>query len=117
MIDRRLWIKSTITAILGLVTFRSSRAQEGSSFNTAAQVNLGHVAPLKDQLTKGLRAVTPAQKTFVQTVVTYVDNGKLPRAMVNLVYRWALKRNPRVPFPYFQYAMRVLAKRRGVTLP
>jgi hypothetical protein len=29
---------------------------------------------------------------------------------------WAIEKNPSVPFPYFQIAMRALAARRNVTL-
>ncbi len=65
----------------------------------------------------GLRVVTPDQRAYVNQVVALVDQGKLPRAMVNVIYVWAIKRNPRVPLPYFQFALRALAERRGVTVP
>jgi hypothetical protein len=54
---------------------------------------------------------------YVSQVVALVDSGQLPRAMVNVVYTWALKRNPHVPLPYFQIALRALAERRGIAVP
>ncbi len=117
MLRRRIWLTSTLVGALAWITRRPAPAQEGNSFNGANSLRSGQIAPLSDQLNQGLRAVTPAQKRFVSVVVAYVERGRLPRALVNLVYSWALKRNSRMPFPYFEYALRVLAKRRGVTLP
>lgn len=71
---------------------------------------------LKDQLNFGLRTFTPGQKAFIDGVVARVDNGELPRAMVNVVFVWSRKRKPTFPFPYFEIAMRLLAERRGVVL-
>lgn len=82
-----------------------------------AEVNPGEVVRLEDQLMNGLRVVTPDQRAYVLQIVTLVNQGKIPRAMVNVVYSWALKRNPKVPLPYFQYALQALAERRGVTVP
>ena len=116
MLGRRLWLKSAAVAMLAWLPGRRSYGQQGNSVNSTERLGNRSITPLKDQLTKGLRAVTPEQHQFVQIVVTNVDQGKLPRAMVNLVYKWALERNASVPFPYFQYALTVLSKRRGVDL-
>ena len=108
---RRIWLKSLAIAALGWLPSQLTTAQQG----TPVRQGRG-AASLTDQLSKGLRAVTPEQFQFVNLVVARVDSGELPRGMVNLVYKWALKRNPRVPFPYFEYALKVLAERRGVRL-
>ena len=114
MLGRRLWLKTAAMATLAWLPLRQGFAQQSAG---ARGVNQGRgAASLTDQLTKGLRAVTPEQNQFVQVVVEAVDQGRLPRALVNLVYKWALERNPSVPFPYFQYALTVLAKRRGISL-
>ena len=94
---RRRWIKSVALGALAWVTARPIAAQQGFGSQRG-------VPSLTDQLTKGLRATTPQQLAFAQVVVANVENGKLPRGLVNLVYKWALERNPRYPFPYFQYA-------------
>jgi hypothetical protein len=117
MLGRRLWLKTAMVSILSLLPGRRTRGQEGVGINFAENLTNRNITPLEDQLRYGLRVVLPEQLQFVKVVVAYVDQGKLPRAMVNLVYKWALERNPSVPFPYFQYALRLLAKRRGVTLP
>ncbi len=117
MLGRRLWLASVIAAACALLPYKRGAAQQGSGNNAAERQSSQNVAPLADQLAKGLRAVTPEQLQFVQVVVAAVDQGQLPRAMVTLVYRWALERNPRVPFPYFEYALRTLSQRRGVVLP
>lgn len=82
-----------------------------------AETNPGEVVRLEDQLMNGLRVVTPEQRAYIVQIVTLVDQGKLPRAMVNVVYSWALKRNPKVPLPYFQFMLQALADRRGITVP
>lgn len=82
-----------------------------------AEVNPGEVVRLEDQLMNGLRVVTPDQRAYVNHIVGLVNQGRLPRAMVNVVYTWALKRNPKVPLPYFQFALQALAERRGVIVP
>ena len=113
MLGRRLWIQTALLAICTWLPAHWSQAQQGR----AGGVNQGRgVASLTDQLTKGLRAVTPDQQQYVQLVVQAVDQGRLPRGLVNLVYKWSIERNPDVPFPYFQYALTVLAKRRGINL-
>jgi hypothetical protein len=109
MQNRRLWMKGALVAAFAWMPCRSLLGQQGFGSNRG-------VPSLSDQLSKGLRASTSQQQLFVQKVVLKVDNGQLPRGMVNLVYKWALERNARYPFPYFEYALTVLAKRRGIDL-
>ncbi len=126
MLRRRSWIKA-VTAVFtgaglgslgldGLYLPGSVSAQEGFGNNFANSIDNTNLAKLEDQLRYGLRCVTPAQIAYVGIVANAVEQDRIPRAMVNLVYRWSLERNPRVPFPYFQFAIRELAKRRGVSL-
>lgn len=91
-------------------------AQQGSSFNGAEQMrSTRNVTPLIDQLRVGLRINKSSQLAFLQLVVQKVEAGEIPQAMVNVVYKWAISRNEKYPFPYFQYAMQELAKRRGIS--
>jgi hypothetical protein len=71
---------------------------------------------LRTQLITGLRVVQPSQAAYVDRVVRTVQQGKMSEAMVQLIYRWSIERNPRVPFPYFQLAMQALTQRRGIVL-
>ncbi|MEC8557220.1 MAG: hypothetical protein VXZ82_19635 [Planctomycetota bacterium] len=107
MANRRLLFKAMFAGVVGLIPLRSASAQ---------QIERNKVR-LEDQLISGLRAATPGQKDYLRQIVALVNAGTLPRQMVNLLYTWAIKRKPKVPFPYFQFALRVLAKRRGITVP
>ncbi len=71
---------------------------------------------LRTQLLTGLRVVQPSQVAYVDRVVRTVQQGKMSEAMVQLIYRWSIQRNPRVPFPYFQLAMQAITDRRGIVL-
>ncbi len=114
--NRRSVLTILTAGLTGLVPLRQSLPQEGQSINSAERLGEQNVVSLEDQLLNGLRTVTPAQRQFVKKVSMYVRMGKLPRAMINLVYDWALQRNPKVPYPYFEFAMKVLSRRRGVLL-
>ena len=72
---------------------------------------------LRDQLYFGLRTFLPQQQEFLDNVIAKVDSGEISRAMVNVVFVWSRKRNPKIPFPYFEAVMRLLAEKRGVTFP
>ncbi|MCY2974165.1 MAG: hypothetical protein NTW52_05800 [Planctomycetota bacterium] len=88
----------------------------GTDVNTATEMLDLNSVELRVQLQNGLRVFLPEQQEFLDRVLLAVDNGQLPRAMVNMVYVWSQRRNKKVPFPYFEFAMRTLAERRGVTL-
>lgn len=107
----------TLAGYLALSITSTAQAQVQEFDANQAEVNPGEVVRLEEQLMNGLRVVTPDQRVYVTQIVALVDQGQLPRAMVNVVYTWALKRNPRVPLPYFQFALQALAERRGVTVP
>ncbi len=74
---------------------------------------------LRDQLEKGLKARLPEEFEFVDTVVTMVDNGTLPRDMVDGVFFWVRKnRNQRkYMFPYFERLLRLKAQKAGIAIP
>ncbi|MBL8870626.1 MAG: hypothetical protein JNK90_12585 [Planctomycetaceae bacterium] len=101
---------------LALTPFRRITAQEPTSRNLAETGSGRGIVDFEVQLSRGLRTFLPQQKAFVSSVVLLVQQGKISRAMVNTVYTWSLQRNPSVPFPYFEFAMRALARRRGVTI-
>jgi len=88
----------------------------GTDVNTATDMLDLNSVELRVQLQNGLRVFLPEQQEFLDRVLLAVDSGQIPRAMVNMVYVWSQRRNKKVPFPYFEFAMRTLAERRGVTL-
>jgi hypothetical protein len=120
MLIRRNWVKAAFallasSSVSGVVADRAD-AQEGFGNNFANSIDSIHLVKLEDQLRYGLRCSQPGQVEYVRTVSRAVDEGRLPRAMVNLVYRWATQRDTKVPFPYFQFALEELARRRGISI-
>ncbi len=89
--------------------------QDSVDFNEAENMFSYNVVELRDQLKFGLRVAFPEQELFVDKVISKVDSGELSRSMVNVVFVWSRKRNPRIPFPYFEAVLRLLAERRGIT--
>ena len=88
----------------------------GTDVNMATDMLDLNAVELRIQLQSGLRVFLPEQQEFLDRVLVAVDNGQIPRAMVNMVYIWSQRRNRKVPFPYFEFAMKALAERRGVSL-
>lgn len=117
MLIRRRWIKGLVALFAGAGICNSLPRIASAQGNPANPIDSSKYVRLEDQLRYGLRCVTPAQIEYVGIIADAVEQGRIPRVMVNLVYRWALERNPSVPLPYFQIAMRELARRRGITLP
>jgi hypothetical protein len=106
-----------LLAVLSSASTKVVLAQDFESFNEAERMMSFNVVELKDQLYYGLRTFQPSQQAFLDQVVLKVENKELSRAFVNVVFVWAKKRNPNIPYPYFEIAMRLLAEKRGVTFP
>ena len=70
---------------------------------------------LKQQLEKGLKARRPVEFQYVANVVTMVENGTLPRALVDSTFGYARKQ-PR-PLQYFEFALQFRAKKAGIDVP
>ena len=119
LLDRRALLRLSLSLGIFGADIQTSRAEDevqGIDANIAEQMLDFNTVELRVQLQSGLRVFLPEQQEFLDTVLAAVDNGQLPRAMVNMVYVWSLRRNRKIPFPYFEIAMRALAERRGVTL-
>src|SRR5262245_60770061 len=67
---------------------------------------------LKTMLEKGLKARRPVEFRFVARVVELVENGTLPKKMVQKTFLWARKQ-PEHPFQYFQRALQIQASEIG----
>ena len=108
---RHALVVAVATMTLGL---DRAQTQEPYGYNEAEHMLSLSTVELKDQLMFGLRVAFPEQEAFVDQVIQKVDQGVLSRAMVNVVYVWSKKRKPKIPFPYFEYVLRLLADDRGV---
>jgi hypothetical protein len=111
--SHRTWIAVTCIGIL--LAPSSGFAQDPLDLNEAERMFSYNTVELRDQLNYGLRVAFPEQQAFVDQVVAKVDNGEMSRAMVNVVFVWARKRKPNIPFPYFEAVMRLLAEKRGIS--
>lgn len=83
----------------------------------------GRQVSLRDQLRVGLKAVTAEDFAFIDTVVTRVNQGVLPRKLVDSTLLWARKRVQGLdaryvkrPMVYFQPALVQRARAVGVVL-
>lgn len=74
------------------------------------------VAQLQEQLEAGLKARLPAEFAFIARVVDLVQQGEFSEELVKSVFTWARRKNKRVPFPYFERAMRIIAERLDVDI-
>ena len=76
----------------------------------------GPVISLEDQLNTGLKTRRPEETDFVEEVARLVNEGKLPRKLVDSTFSWAVRRRQTYPFPAFERALRLQADRLGVGL-
>ena len=75
------------------------------------------LATLQEQLVNRLRATRNDQKGYLSHVIRLVRQGKVDRGLVIALERYALRRNPSYPFPFFERAMKYECGKRGVSLP
>lgn len=86
-----------------------ARAQTSANLETAAATTL------RKTLEAGLKARRPQEFAFIATVAEKVEDGTLPRSLVESTFFWARRKGP-VPFVHFESAIRLRAKRIGVVL-
>lgn len=118
------WLRAfmRIVSLMAVFLFWNStpgypRAQDSFDINEAERMMTVDIVDLRSQLVFGLRTNLPGQVQFIDAVIAKVDSKEIPRAMVNVIFVWARKRNPKIPYPYFEVALRLLAEKRGVTFP
>ena len=116
-----VWAALVVLALLG-GALSPTTAQE-STTSAAPTSNQGRQVSLSDQLTAGLKATTKGDKAFIAQVVNLVEEGKLPRKLVDGTFLWARERAARKsrsrelrPMVYFRPALVLRAKRIGVKL-
>lgn len=119
MSSRRLLTKTFIAVLILVSGAGVAIAQEGAG---AAETE-GRKLPLKEQLTLGLKATTKEDKEFISLVVQKVEQGTLPRPLVDSTFLWARERANRKshsrslrPIVYFKPALAARAKMMHLTL-
>ena len=68
------------------------------------------------QLNMGLKARRPVEFAYIQQVVALVDDGELPKELVDTTFVWAYKK-PTRRLQYFQFALRARANQLGYPTP
>ncbi len=112
-----------VESFFPLVTTAQQSTDPAAQQSTDPATSQGRKITLRDQLTTGLRAFTKADRAFIDKVVILVEQGKLPRRLVDGTFLWARDRAARRsfsrrlrPMVYFQPALVARAKRIGVGL-
>jgi hypothetical protein len=123
---RRYWSRSfgwTLVALVVIVVASFLPRETTAQQSTNPGTNQGRKITLHDQLTTGLRAFSKADFAFIDRVVIYVEQGKLPRRLVDGTFLWSRDRaarrsyNRRLrPMVYFRPALAARAKRIGLEL-
>lgn len=108
---------SLITAALLIVLAAANTAQSQVTVPRVLSTTRDRHATLEEQLINRLRATSRQQRAFLRFVVEKVRQQELEFRLVVAVERYALKRNPHLPFLFFERALRFQARRRGVDLP
>ena len=101
-----------LTAVLGMSTSHAQITPPREITEPGVRT-----ATLEEQLTNRLRAVREEQREYIRLIVRQVERKKLEVRLVFAVERYAIRRNPQYPFPFFERAIRYEAAKRGVSLP
>jgi len=104
---RGRWLRMLLFA--GLVCGTVPSVVEAAGGGSGVQVTL------QTRLEKTLRARRPNEKQFITLVVAQVEQGQLPRSLVDSAFNWARKK-PSQKVQYFEQALRLLARKRGLRL-
>jgi len=75
------------------------------------------VAELEERLVNRLKATRVDQRAYLKQIVQLVDHGTLDLRLVVAIERYALRRKPHYPFPFFERALNYQARKRGTVLP
>jgi hypothetical protein len=105
--------RTFLSAITSLLCFgiRIACGQEPSSQSLEKAAS----TTLKKTLEAGLKARRPQEFAFLATVAAKVEDGTLPRSLVESTFFWA-RRQGRYSYVYFEAGLRARAKRIGVLL-
>ena len=118
-------VRVLVVAIVAAAVGAGSLAQPTTPESQAGRNNgsQGRKLSLTAQLQLGLKATTKADFAFIDKVVALVDQGKLPRRLVDSTFLWARQRakkhrGPRRlrPMVYFVPGLTFRARALGVAL-
>lgn len=102
--SRRRFVLQLVAVPLALAAFSAAPCARGSTLT------------LKKQLETGLRARRDSDFAYIAGIVAKVENGTLPRRLVDQAFLYSRARDPEYPLIYFQFTLKELAKKAGVNL-
>jgi hypothetical protein len=121
-IQRAAFVGTIAAAFAGSVALSATNTNSIVKPSDAPNRN-GRQITLRDQLRTGLKAFTPEDFAFIDLVVLRVEQGKLPRTIVDGTFLWARRRvtglsmhYSKRPMVYFRPALVQRAKAVGVAL-
>lgn len=105
--------------LLGATTSAIAQTGVGTSAQLARAASAvpNRSIPLSDYLISRLRATTDGQRDYVREIAQLVEKNKLERRLVLALERYARRKNPHIPLPIYERALRVEAAKRGVAVP
>jgi hypothetical protein len=113
--------KLQISAWLLFLISAQSALTSPASAQITPPTNSGYrgtqAASLEDQLINRLKATTEDRQAYIRLVVQRVDAGIIDKGRVLAFERYAIRKNPHFPFPFFERAMRAEANRLDIYLP
>ncbi|MEI6256527.1 MAG: hypothetical protein WCQ77_07770 [Planctomycetota bacterium] len=104
---------TTAVLLLAAITFLTAL---GTGAQAEPPVSNGETISLEDQLKTGLKARRAEEREFIDEVARRVNQGALPRKLVDSTFIWAVSRRQSYPFPAFERALRMQAEKLGVGL-
>ncbi len=111
-------LQKTLVGVLALFLICVCPTVAHAQTPAAPDVTEGRKLPLREQLNLGLKTTTKADKEFIDKVVLKVEQGVLPRPLVDSTFLWARERaNARSasrslrPIVYFRPALIARAKK------
>ncbi|RLS28807.1 MAG: hypothetical protein DWH79_12680 [Planctomycetota bacterium] len=116
------FLRSIAVVLVVSLLFQRALCADEETLETTTEANAAvtdgekRVVSLEDRLATGLKVRRPEDVAFLEQVAQRVQEGKLPRKIVDSTYLWALRRRQSYPFPSFQKALRLQAERIGVDL-
>lgn len=121
-LQRALLLTAVVVAGFAGVALRAQQPSAPVKASDPAD-RAGRQISLKDQLRVGLKAVTKGDFAFIELVVQKVDEGVLPRRLVDSTFLWARRRVQRQrtdyrkrPMVYFQPALVLRSRAIGIEL-
>jgi hypothetical protein len=122
-IRRLVLLTAIVAAAIGGVALRAQTPLGPPVTPSEPSNQQGRQITLRDQLRVGLKAVTRGDFAFIDLVILKVDDGTLPRKMVDSTFLWARRRvqtqSPQYrnrPMVFFQPALVLRARAIGVRL-